>query len=186
MAKFQMGVTLSPYDINDTARLGGDAGATPLAKEDNGKFVKLVGDSRYDLCAAGDKIEGVVDVAGDLVAKSDGYVLGSVRKARRTRVAAIADGSEAAGTGSIAVGDYVVCGAIDAKGVALSTSGPKVRKATNQPGATITAADATVGSINTALAAATDQTKVALHGWRVMAILSGSGAVGDKLLIERV
>lgn len=175
MAKFQMGVTLRPYDINDTARLGGAAGATPLAKEDNGKFVKLAGGSRYDLCAVGDKIEGIVDVAGDLVAKFDGYVVGSVRKQSSTRAVVIAEGSQAAGTGSIAVGDYVVAGTPDAKGTALTTAGPKVRKATNQP-----------GSVPADLTAAADQISVSNHGWRVMDILSGTGAVGDKLLIERI
>lgn len=173
MAKFQMGVALDPYQINDAARVGGNAGATPLAKEDNGKFVKLAGDSRYDLCAAGDKIEGVVTVAADDPSTYDGYRLGSIRK--RGRVEVIADGSQAAGTGSIAVGDFVVCGTIDAKGTALTTAGPKVRKATNQPGA-----------VPGDLTAAGDQVKVAMFGWRVVAILSGTGAVGDKLVIERV
>jgi hypothetical protein len=172
MAKFQFGVTLDPYQINDTARVGGDAGATPCAKEDNGKFVKLAGDSRYDLCAVGNKIEGVLQVADDLNATFDGYKLGSIRK--KGRVEALADGSEAAGTGSLAVGDYVVAGTPVAKGTALTTA-PKVRKATNQPGA-----------VPGDLTAAGDQAKNAMFGWRVVAILSGSGAVGDKVLIERV
>jgi hypothetical protein len=186
MPKFQMGVTLKPYHIADTARLGGDAGATPCAKEDNGKFVKLAGDSRYDLCAVGDKIEGVIQVADDLVAKFDGYVLGAVMREHGTRIVCVADGSQAAGTGSIAVGDYVVAGTPVAKGTAMTLAGPKVRKATNQPGTAVTTADATKPNIDIALAAVADQAMVAAYGWRVVAILSGTGAVGDKVLIERV
>lgn len=187
MAKFQMGVTLRPYDIKDTARLGGSSGANPLAKEDNGKLVKLAGDSRYDMCAVGDKIEGIVQVSGDLVATFDGYVLGSVENSHRTRFIALADGSEAAGTGSIAVGDYVVAGTPVTKGTSLGTAaGPKVRKATNQPGAAVTTADNTKANIDIALASLKDQMANTVFAWRVMAILSGTGAVGDKLLVERV
>jgi hypothetical protein len=98
-----------------------------------------------------------------------------VMREHGTRVVAVADGSQAAGTGSLAVGDWVVAGTAVTKGTAMTLAGPKVRKATNQPGAA--PADA---------AAAADQALVAAYGWRVMAILSGTGAVGDKVLIERV
>lgn len=184
MAKFQMGVTLSPYIINDTARVGGAAGANKLQKEDNGKLLKLAGDSRYDLCAVGDRIEGVLTVAGDLVAIQDGYQLGSVRK--EGRFVATADGSQAAGTGSLAIGDVVVCGTPLAAGTALTfPAGPKVRKATNQPGGAITIADNVQATLQTALTAAADQIKNAQFSWRVVAILSGTGAVGDRVLVER-
>jgi hypothetical protein len=173
MPKFQMGVTLNPYEINDAARLGGNAGATPLTKNDNGKLLKLAGDSRYDLCAVGDKIEGVCQVAADLVATFDGYVLGSVQK--RGRFVAVADGTQAAGTGSLAIGDFVVAGTPVALGTAHTLAGPRVRKATNQPGA-----------VPADLTAAGDQAKVAMFGWRVVAILTGTGAVGDTVLVERV
>jgi hypothetical protein len=36
------------------------------------------------------------------------------------------------------------------------------------------------------LTAAGDQAKVAMFGWRVVAILTGTGAVGDTVLVERV
>jgi hypothetical protein len=173
MAKFQMGLQMDPYDIKDTARLGGNAGATPFTKNEANKLLKLAGDSRYDLCAVGNKIEAICVVAGDLVATSDGYVLGSVQKGGR--FVGTAEGSEAAGTGSIAVGDFVVAGTPDALGTALTTAGAKVRKATNQP-----------GSVPADLTAAGDQIKNATFGWRVVAILTGTGAVGDKLLVERV
>jgi len=50
-------------------------------------------------------------------------------------LSAICDGLQAtAGTGTIAVGDYVVCGTVVAAGTALTTTtGPKVCKATVQP-----------------------------------------------------
>jgi hypothetical protein len=188
MAKFQMGVTLDPYHLNDTARVDDSTGSQPLAKEDNGKFVKLKGDSRYGLCAAGDKIEGVLQVADDLVATFDGYRLGSIsKKDLGARVEVTLDGLEATpGTGTVAVGDYVVCGTVVARGTALS-AGPKVCKATNQPGATVTSADNVIGNLNAAIAKIVDQLAVAKCGWKVVAILGGgTGAVGDKAVIERV
>lgn len=184
MPKFQLGVQLDPYDIKDTVRLGGNAGATPLKKEDDLKLLKLVGDSRYDLCAVGDKVEGIVEVAGDLVATFDGYTLGSIQK--RGRFVAVADGSEAAGTGSLAVGDCIVAGTPIALNVAITEAGPRVRKATNQPGAAVTVPDNLQASINTALASLKDQVSNTRFCWRVVAILSGTGAVGDKVLVERV
>jgi hypothetical protein len=172
MAKFKFGVNLSPYQLNDTARVGGNAGATPMTQNDQGKFVKLAGDSRYDMCAVGDKIEGVaVTVQDPDKGTYDGYNLGGVQK--DGRVSVICDGSQAAGTGSIAVGDFVVAGTPVVKGTALTT-GPKVRKATNQP-----------GSVPADLTGAGDQILVAKHGWRVVS-LGNAGAVGDTAVIERV
>lgn len=183
MPKFQMGVTLSPDDVNLTARMGGASGANPMTQNDQGKFVKMAGDSRYDMCAVGDKIEAVaVTVQDPDKGTYDGYTLGGILQEGRTY--AIADGSEAAGTGSIAVGDYVVCGTVVAKGTVL-TDYPKVRKATNQPTGTFTTADNVAANINIALAAVKDAALNARYGWRVVAIITGTGAVGDKVLIER-
>ena len=47
-------------DIKDIVRFGGSLGVNLFVKEDNGKLVKLVGDSCYDMCVVGDKIEGIV------------------------------------------------------------------------------------------------------------------------------
>lgn len=197
MAKFQMGVTLQPYQVANTARLDDSTGSQPLAKEDNGKFVKYKGDSRYGLCAAGDPIEGVVLVADDGVATYDGYKLGSVDKHYRgARVKVTLDGLQATpGTGTIAVGDFVVTGTVVARGTALAGgAGPKVCKATNQPGATVTVGAAgadTAAAIKTvtdaAIAKLVDQASNARFGWRVVSILAGgTGAVGDSAVIERV
>lgn len=189
MPKFQMGVTLSPDDVNLTARMGGAVSgspgvqATPMSQNDQGKFVKMAGDSRYDMCAVGDKIEAVaVTVQDPDKGTYDGYTLGGILQ--EGRVIATAEGSEAAGTGSIAIGDYVVCGTPVAKGTAL-TAAPKVRKATNQPTVAPVSADNTVGNVNAAIAKALDAALNARYAWRVVAILSGTGAVGDKVLIER-
>lgn len=160
MAKFQMGVTINPFHINKTARVADGAGAgNQLGRVDNGKLVKLIADSQYGLCAAGNEIEGVLDVADDL-APQDGFNLGSVRDAIGTRLEVTLDGLQATpGTGTVAVGDYVVAGTATARGTALSVP-PKVCKATNA-GNTL------------------------VYKWRVMS-LKTNGNVGSVAIIERV
>lgn len=172
MAKFQMGVTLSE-DALVTARLGAGAGAANnLSDADKYKPVKLVADSRFDLCAVGDPIEGFIQSIES--ATLDGYTIGSVQVEDRYQVTA--DGLQATpGTGAIAVGDFVVCSTPAAKGTAVPSTGPKVCKATWQPGTTAPAVLADVVSLQ----------KVANYGWRVVAITAGTGAVGDTLIIER-
>lgn len=161
MAKFKFGVVLD-LATSQTARLadGAAGSATQLGKADNGKFVKLIGDSQYGLAAVGNEIEGVISVADD-IAPQDGFTLGAVlNSANRTRVAVTLDGLQATpGTGVIAVGDYVVTGTVAARGTALPGN-PKVCKAT---------------------AAATG----IVFKWRVVA-LDGTSAVGQTGLIERV
>lgn len=167
-AKFQMRVLINPYVANLTARLadGTDtANATAATKAanlltrlDNNKFVKMVGDSRYGLCAAGDPIEGQVTVADD-VAPQDGYNLGSVQYTGRANVSL--DGLAATpGTGTMVVGDYVLTGTVTPRGTVLPGH-PKVVKA---------------GSLAAAGA----------FPWRLVAIVNGTGAVGDYGVIERV
>jgi hypothetical protein len=80
--------------------------------------VKLAGDSRYDICAAGDEFEGkVVAVASYPM---DAYVIGSVQK--EDRITAVVSGT------TLVIGDYVVAGPAIAKGTALTTA-PAVQKA---------------------------------------------------------
>lgn len=162
MAKFQFGVTMTPYTINKTARVAdGTGAANQLDTPDDGKFVKFAGDSQFGLCAVGNEIEGVLEVAND-IAQADGYNLGSVRDAIGTRVAVTFDGLQATpGTGTIALGDYVVAGTPVARGTTLGNAKPKVCKAT-------AAASALV------------------YKWRVVAFYGASGAVGQTGLIERV
>lgn len=139
-------------------RLGAGSGSSNnLTTADEGKLIKFVAESRYDLCAAGDAIEGVIYSIEP--ATSQGFTIGG--RVNEGAIFAIADGLQASpGTGVIAVGDYVVAGSITAKGTRL-TSYPKVCKATSQtPGA---------------------------HAWRVMSLTQvGTGAVGTAIVIERV
>jgi hypothetical protein len=161
MPKFKFGVVMDLAEAQ-TARLadGASGSATQLAKEDNDKFVKLIGDSQYGLCAVGNEIEGVVSVAND-IAPGDGFNLGSIINNVRARVKVTLDGLQATpGTGTLVVGDYVVCGTVTARGTVLPGP-PKVCKAT---------------------AAATG----IVFKWRVVSFISGTGAVGQTALIERV
>lgn len=146
-------------DIADvvTARLGAGTGAANnLTDKEVGKFVKLVADSRYDLCAVGNEIEG--RIAAMEVATLDAYSIGSVQKEGRFEVTF--DGLQATpGIGVVAMLDYVVCGTPVVKDTALSAPA-KVCKAT---------------------AAGNTQN----HKWRVVSLGSaGTGAVGTTGLIE--
>lgn len=132
MAKFQFG-PYSDLDANITARVGSAATSGKLVDNDKGKFMKLAGDSQYNLCAAGDPIEGVLMAIEP--ATQDGWSMGTVNLGGESRIKAICDGLQATpGTGDLNVGDFVVCGTVVAAGTALtSTTGPKVCKATFQP-----------------------------------------------------
>lgn len=126
MAKFKFGVILNE-STKITARLGDSttAGTNLLADADVGKFVKMIGDSQYGLCAVGNEIEGVMNTVN--TATADGYAIGGVQT--NGRVAVTLDGLQATpGTGVIAVGDYVVAGTVVARGTAVDK--PKVCKAT--------------------------------------------------------
>lgn len=147
----------TPEDDVFTARLGaGNAEAQRLDYRDVGKFVKLAGESRYDLAAVGNEIEGVIYSVE--LAPQNGYTIGSVSPEGRVYV--IFDGLQASpGTGTIAIGDYVVTGTPVAKGTAL-TNYPKVCKAT-----------AAGNTLN--------------FKWRVVSLgTAGSGAVGTTGVIE--
>jgi hypothetical protein len=150
-------------DISDviTARLGAGTGAgNNLTDAEQHKFVKLVGESRYDLCAQGDQIEG--RIAAIETATQDGYTIGGVLNEGRLYVTF--DGLQATpGTGNLAIGDYVVCGTPVAKGTALVFGTPaKVCKAT-----------AAANTLN--------------FKWRVVSLGSaGTGAPGTQGLVELV
>ena len=138
-----------------TVRLGAGTGSgNNLSDVDANKIVKLVAESRYDLAAAGDSIEGFI-TSIDL-ATTGGYTIGGVQT--EGIAWATADGLQAtAGTGVIAVGDLVVAGTITAKGTAL-TAYPKVCKATSQA--------------------------VQKFMWRVVSLgTAGTGAVGTDIVI---
>ena len=157
MAKFQMKETLDQLARIVTARVADGTGtANQLNDVDVGKFVKLVGDSQYGLCAVGNDIEGVLETANEM-GTQDGFNIGSVRY--NGRVTVTLDGLQGTpGTGTIAVGDVVVAGTVVARGTAI-VGYPKVCKATTPANV--------------------------VHKWRVVA-LYGTGAVGQTALIERI
>lgn len=138
-----------------------------------GKFVKLSGDSGCVLCALGDPIDGRISSVD--AAPADGWTIVGVQ--RRDDMIVTADGSQAAGTGNLAVGDFVVCGTVVAEGTALPATGTtlaKVRKATAQP-----TAGADVAAVNAAL------TYMLGGAWKVVSLLGGNGSPGTNVLIER-
>lgn len=146
-----------PSSAARTVRLGTSGSANNYSAVDQGKFVKLIGESAYGLCAAGDAIEGYISSVES--ATADGFSVGGIQQWDPKFV--MFDGLQAtAGTGVIAIGDYVVCGTVVARGTALS-SYAKVCKATSQAAAPIM--------------------------WRVVSLgTAGTGAVGTTGLIERV
>ena len=172
-----------------TARFG--TTSAQFADADKGKAVKLIGDSAFGLCSAGDPIEGFC--VGLNSATADGYRIGSLQDDETKAVTY--DGSEAAGTGTAAIGDYVVAGTQAALGTAMASySGQKVRTATNQPGVAIVS---TVGTADTAaavkvqldavLAKQASQVKNSVYAWRIVSLGDvGTGAVGTQVVIERV
>lgn len=162
MPKFLMTELVEDTQV-DTARLGAGTGAANNLKDTEvGKFVKQVGESRFNLCAVGDEIEGWIIAVEP--ATLDGYTIGSVAKGRRKEVTF--DGLQGTpGTGTIAVGDYVVCGTPVAKDTALAFPAmARVCRATDQAAA-----------------------KNSPYAWRVISLGKvGTGAVGTNGVIERV
>jgi hypothetical protein len=179
MSKIHRVVPTGPIRDPFTARLGAGTGAGNwLSLLDQGKFVKLVAESRFDLAAVGDLIEHQI-IAVD-VDPSGGYTVGSISgNVDRETMYVTADGLQATpGTGTIAVGDYVVVGTVVAKGTALPAGdgGPRVCKATIQ-----------LGSVPADLAAAGYQAKYAAFPWRVVSLGPvGTGAVGTMIVIKPV
>lgn len=156
-----------------TSRLG----LTGAAYKDTelNKLVKHTTESGHVLCAAGDQIDG--QIVGVENATADGFGIGSVN--RHDRIHATADGLQATpGTGTIALGDQVVCGTVVAKDTALGAADPKVCKSTIQ-----------VGAVPADLAAVGVQLGLVATGniWRVVSLgTAGTGAVGTAIVIERV
>lgn len=150
----------APTMSSRTVRFGaGAAAGNRWDASETGKAVKFVSESAYDLCAAGDEIEGFVTSVE--AATANGWSIGGIT--RWDLQWALADGLQATpGTGVITIGGYVVAGTITAKGTKLA-SYPKVCLATNQ---------ATV--------------RGGPNNWRVMSLgPAGTGAVGTAIVLER-
>lgn len=149
----------APVEVSISTLLGAGTGAANnLSDSDVNKIVKLVGESRHDLVAVGDQIEGYITSVE--TATSGGYSFGGVCKEGRMYVTF--DGLQATpGVGVIAIGDYVVAGTPVAKGTAL-TNAVKVCKAT--------------AAANTLL-----------FKWRVVSLgAAGTGAVGTVGVVENL
>src|SRR5574337_1594433 len=173
MAKFLMTETIHSERV-DTVRLG-TGSLSAYTDTEIGKAVKFSAESRYVLAAAGDQIEAFVSSVNPGFV--DGYTIGGVVSTGTKAVTF--DGLQATpGTGTVAIGAYVVVGTVVAKDTALTEGVPvKVCKATIQPGTTEAGA---VGDVN-------DQIKAAMFAWRVVSLGSaGPGAVGSVGLIQRV
>lgn len=180
MSKIHRMVPSGPISDVFAARLGAGTGAgNNLSILDQNKFVKLVGESRYDLAAQGDVIETAI-VSVDLD-PSAAYSMGSLagNKTRDTMFV-VADGLQATpGVGAIAVGDYVLVGSVYAKGtiIPLAETFPKVCKATLQLGISVPAT----------LTEAATLAKYAAYAWRVVSLgPAGTGAVGTQIVIKPI
>ena len=139
-----------------TVRLGTAGAANNYSSADIGKFVKVIGESAHGLCAAGDPIEAYISSVE--AATSGGFSIGGIQQVDSKFVTF--DGLQATpGTGTVAIGDYVVCGTVVARGTAL-TEPARVTKATSQA--------------------------VSFYNWRVVSLGTGPGVVGTVGLIEQV
>lgn len=176
MSKAHYVVPSGPTEDAVVVRLGaGTTTSDNMSTYDEGKLVKQVATDRWDLCAAGDAIDGVISSVEP--ATSGGYSIGGILRGKKSNqfFNATADGLQAtAGTGTLAMGDYVVAGTITAKGTAL-TAYPKVCKATIQP-----------GDVPGSLTAAAAQVLAMANAWKVVSLVTGAGAVGTTVVIERV
>lgn len=161
MAKAHYMVPTVPSGVVQTVRLGAGTGSSNnLSDVDEGKFTKLVGESRHNLAVVGDDIEGVITSVES--ATSGGYSIGGVLRGRSGDMLNVTfDGLQGTpGTGTLAIGDIVNVGTPVAKGTAQTTY-PKVTKAT-------TAANV-------------------VQKWRVVSLGTvGTGAVGTTGTIEKV
>lgn len=129
-SKFEITETIASEKVK-TVRLGTTGVANLYSDAETGKAVKFAATSQYNLCAAGDPIEGVISSVN--VGTYDGFSVGGIVSTGYKNV--ILDGLQATpGVGAIAVGDYVVTGTVVAKDTALSGA-LKVCKATDQAAA---------------------------------------------------
>lgn len=158
MAAFQFGVPAGFASDSYIAAALGVAAGTKLTDLDIGKAVKLIADSNYGLVADGNDIEGVL-VSVEPVTVNDGLGFGTVQV--KERVVAIS-----AGAGALTLGAYVVAAAQQAVGTAVTavSSGPH----TGVKGPNVKAGAGV------------------LFKWRVVSLLSGAGAVGTPVLIEKI
>lgn len=150
MSAHKFRVKVTPHADRIEASFGAAAGEA-WGSKDLGKAVKLGSNgSAYELCTDGDEIEGFVD-SMEVVTVNDGFPFGTVKRSHRQEVLV--------GSGTVAVGDYVVSATQAAVG---TEENAKVKAKT---------------------LVATDLNN---HKWRCISIVTGSGAAGDTITIEKV
>lgn len=162
MATYKRGQKIGSAWNYREAALGSAGNKGTFTDKDFGKPLKLVADSTYDVCGDGDEIEEILEaMAAQQTTVNGGYQIGSIRN----------DGTALAivGSGTVTVGTIVVASAQ----AAIGTS--------NSPAGKPTTAFVKVKSAGDAAAQ-----KAVVHKWRVVSIRTGTGAVGDEVLIERV
>lgn len=173
MSKAHYIMPVGPSSDSEVVRLGasGDASGV-LSMKDVWKLIKFSATDTYALAAAGDLFDGAITSVE--TATSGGWSIGGIN--RKDKMTVLADGLQATpGTGTIAAGDFVVCGTVTAKGTVLP-SYVKVCKATIQP-----------GDVPASLTAAAAQTLAAFKAWKVVSLgAAATGAVGTVITIERV
>lgn len=125
MAKFKMTPTIHSEVIR-TVRLGATGDGNGFTFTEDGKAVKMVGDSQYNLCTDGDEVEAIVTSIEVDKGTLDGYIIGGV--ARSGVFDAIV------GSGTVNAGDYVVSAGEEAIG---TKSLPKMKQS-GSSGSTVT------------------------------------------------
>jgi hypothetical protein len=154
----------SPHADVISAQLGATVGL--FGSVDVGQAVKLgVGSSSYVQCADDDEMEGVVVAVSDFNV-NDGMSFGSVQRNKRIKAEVAANEG-----GTMAVGDHVVIGTPIALGTANGFPQVKIGTAASQLASGTY--DYTERTPNTFI-------------WRCIRIISGTGVLGDKVLIEKV
>jgi hypothetical protein len=130
MPKFSIVETIYSEKVK-TVRLGASTPGQQFGHAEVGKAVKLAGESQYVLCAAGDAIEGIIS-SSNLAEQGtqDGFAIGGIVGTGYKNV--VFDGVQATpGTGTVAMGAYVVVGTVVPRATAL-TAPLRVTSATNQ------------------------------------------------------
>lgn len=164
MANYKRGLKIGTAWNNRDAALGSSGTKGKFTDKDFGKGLKLVSDSTYDLCAAGDQIEEIlVALATQQSTVNNGFQIGT-----------ICDDGQFLGivdNGTVAVKDYLVSG--DNAGSIGASIRPAGKDTTNYC------------RVRKYAPQAGDPVKPAF-AWRVVAIHSGNGGVGSVVLAERV
>lgn len=167
MTAFAFGVT-TPTEAPISTALGiPGAGNTFSSPTDIGKAVKMSTAQNYILCAAGDDIEGFVSSV-ESIQVNGGYSFGGVFNEGRV-LAQVG----AAQVGNIAVGAYVVA---DVQ-LALGTAGT-AQQWSSYPG--------TAPGLPTGPTAQVKAGTPVRYFWRVIRIVTGAGAAGSQVLLERL